>query len=234
MVVLLAERSGADMKKVIVGQCVRLFFIIAALPFVIELLNGQGSASLPAAAVIADASEIGLLVAASVAAGLIFERLRVPAGLILGAVLAAAALGLGGMTKGAAPDAILIPANVVLGGLIGIRFADIGAAELKSCFKAGFGGFIVGLAVASAGAALTAWIGGLPLALTLLAFAPGGLEAMIIMAFALGLDPAYVAAHQIVRYVGLVLLMPVVTAFFLGGVHKNVSAARRGSALDDG
>jgi hypothetical protein len=233
MVILLAEQSAADMKKVIVGQCVRLFFIIAALPFAIEVLNGQAPTSISSTPSIGSFGAIALLVAACVAAGLLFERLSVPAGLILGAVLAAAALSLSGMTTGAAPDMILIPANIVLGGMIGIRFAAIGAGELKSYFAAGLGGFVVGMAVAAAGAALTAWIGGLPLALTLLAFAPGGLEAMIIMSFALGLDPAYVAAHQIVRYVGLVLLMPFVTAMFLGGVHANVSASSHDSTLDD-
>ena len=50
----------------------------------------------------------------------------------------------------------------------------------------------------------------------LVAFAPGGLEAMTIMAFALNLDPAYVGAHQMARYIGLALLMPMVTAYVLG------------------
>jgi hypothetical protein len=58
------------------------------------------------------------------------------------------------------------------------------------------------------------------MALTLLAFAPGGLEAMTIMAFALNLDPAYVAAYQVARYIGLVLPMPAVTGFAL---HRNVA-----------
>jgi hypothetical protein len=40
------------------------------------------------------------------------------------------------------------------------------------------------------------------------------------MAFALNLDPAYVAAHQVARYIGLVLFMPAVTGFVL---HRNVA-----------
>ena len=35
---------------------------------------------------------------------------------------------------------------------------------------------------------------------------------MTIMAFSLNLDPAYVGAHQMARYIGLALLMPAVTA----------------------
>ena len=53
-------------------------------------------------------------------------------------------------------------------------------------------GFLLALALAMAAAALTSTVTGLPLALTLLAYSPGGLDAMTIMALA-SLDPAYVA-----------------------------------------
>ena len=38
---------------------------------------------------------------------------------------------------------------------------------------------------------------------------------LLIMAFSLNLDPAYVGAHQMARYIGLALLMPAVTAYVL-------------------
>jgi hypothetical protein len=234
LVILLAEDSSADMKKVVVGQCVRLLFIIAALPAAIEFLNGSNATVQTAAAQIGSVIEIAILIATATLAGLAFEKLRVPAGLILGAALAAATLVLSGNVQGAAPDAILIPANIVLGSMIAVRFAAINFAELRTYFAASLGGFVLAMAVAAAGAALTSWLGGLPLPLTLLAFAPGGLEAMIIMAFALGLDPAYVAAHQIARYVGLVLLMPFVTGAIIGRTHRNVSVNTDASRLEDG
>ena len=46
------------------------------------------------------------------------------------------------------------------------------------------------------------------------------LEAMTIMAFALPLDPAYVAAHQVARYIGLVLLMPAMSAYLLRSLNN--------------
>jgi uncharacterized membrane protein AbrB (regulator of aidB expression) len=41
-----------------------------------------------------------------------------------------------------------------------------------------------------------------------LAYAPGGVEAMTIMAFALGLDPAFVGAHHVVRLIVLNVFVP--------------------------
>ncbi|MEC7564009.1 MAG: AbrB family transcriptional regulator [SAR324 cluster bacterium] len=49
-----------------------------------------------------------------------------------------------------------------------------------------------------------------------MAYAPGGLEAMIMMAFILDLDPAFVAAHQLVRYIGMILILPFLTQRLLG------------------
>jgi membrane AbrB-like protein len=229
MVILLAGASKADMQRVTISQCVRLFFLIAALPLVIVYISPPAH-SFPATPVIASLLEIIILVGISAAAGLLFERLRVPAGLILGAALASAALGLGDVIHGGAPDSILIPANIILGVMIALRFQGISLAELRVALGDGFAGFAIAMVIAVAGALFTSEVAGLPLALTLLAFAPGGLEAMTIMAFALDLDPAYVAAHQVARYIGLVLLMPAVTRLVL---HRNVPAPQPANVEED-
>ena len=76
------------------------------------------------------------------------------------------------------------------------------------------GGFLLSLAIALVGALAASRIAGVPLADALVAFAPGGLEAMSALGIALGLDPAYVGAHQIARYLGLSIALPVVTGLF--------------------
>ena len=219
IVILLASTSGADMRRVTISQCVRLFFLIAALPAVIVFISPPPVVTSSTAAM-ASIQEIIILVGASAVAGLLFAWLKVPAGLILGAALMSAALGLTGIVRGGAPDSILIPANVILGVMIGLRFKGISWPELRMALGDGFAGFVIAMVIAVVGAVVTSMVADLPLALTLLAFAPGGLEAMTIMAFALNLDPAYVAAHQVARYIGLVLLMPAVTGFVL---HRNVA-----------
>lgn len=58
---------------------------------------------------------------------------------------------------------------------------------------------------------------------------------MTIMAFALDLDPAYVGAHQMVRYLGLALLMPAVTSYLLARMGAQLKALpqARASKLED-
>lgn len=212
----LADEAKADMRRVTISQCIRLFFLVAALPAAIEWFSP------PRAMPTADHGTwagVFILLAAGAAVGLVFDKFRIPAGLILGSIVASAALYLSGIVTGAAPNIILVPANVILGVMIAQRFESFSLAELRHFFNDGFAGFLLALAVSSLGAAIASWFGGLSFALTLLAFAPGGLEAMTIMAFALDLDPAYVAAHQLARYVGIVLLVPPLTAWLMARGH---------------
>jgi len=234
LTLLLASGTKADMRRVTIAQCIRLFFLVAALPAVITWLT-------PHDEVVVTLSQIGgvwdilLLVGVSTAAGYALEWLKVPAGLMLGPMLASAGLELSGLIEGAAPPSILIPANVVLGVMIGARFAHFTFGEFRAALAEGFSGFLIALVIASAGAGVAAYFSSLPFALTLLAFSPGGLDAMTIMAFSLNLDPAYVGAHQMARYIGLALLMPAATAYVLRrmGSHGDVTSQAAAGKLDE-
>lgn len=225
LTLLLASSTNADMRRVTIAQCIRLFFLVAALPTVITWLRPHDEVALTLPQ-IGGLWDILLLVGVSTAAGYVLEWLKVPAGLMLGPMLASAGLELSGLIAGAAPASILIPANVVLGVMIGARFSHFTFVEFRAALAEGFSGFLIALVIASAGAGVAAYFSNLPFALTLLAFSPGGLDAMTIMAFSLNLDPAYVGAHQMARYIGLALLMPAATAYVLRrmGAHGDVTS----------
>lgn len=222
LVLLLASTTKADMRRVTIAQCIRLFFLVAALPSIILWLSPEDILHHPPP-VMTSLKDILVVIAVSAAAGFGLERLRVPAGLMLGPMLASAGLELSGVIHGAAPNSILIPANVVLGVMIALRFNGFTFTEFRQALSEGFSGFLIALAVASAGAGITSMVAGLPFALTLLSFSPGGLDAMTILAFSLDLDPAYVGAHQMARYIGLALLMPMVTAYVLKRMNVDVN-----------
>jgi uncharacterized membrane protein AbrB (regulator of aidB expression) len=78
---------------------------------------------------------------------------------------------------------------------------------------------LIAFAVSMAVAVLFAWpasrIANVPLLSAIIAFAPGGLEAMAMLAFALGLDPLYVAAHHLIRFFGIAFALPFVAAWLM-------------------
>ena len=65
-------------------------------------------------------------------------------------------------------------------------------------------------------AALVTAIVGQPIGDTVVAFAPGAIEAMTVLAFTLGLDPVYVALHHLARFILVAILVPLAMRLFPG------------------
>lgn len=204
-VVAAAIQRGADVRRVAASQSVRLLFLVAVLPPVIGG-HGVAVAALPAVGL----GELALLLGVGLAAGLAAERLGVPAGLLFGAFLASAALHATGVVAAALPVWLTIPAFTILGAFIGTRFAGAEPSFLLRMLPASLGALAIGIVVAAAGAYAAAWATGQGLGGALLAFAPGGIEAMTALAFMLHADPAYVAAHQLARFILIALTLPIV------------------------
>ncbi len=204
---VLAEDARADIPAVAVAQTIRLFALVAILPAIVIMVGNPADITLPNTASTVRDLAVALPVCAVVAFAL--GRLRVPAGVVLGAAVVNATLHLTNVVTGTMPDWLILPGFVVLGAFIGLRFAGITVTDLTRIGIAGFAGLVVVFVVAATGAVLTSLVTGISFANTLLGFAPGGLEAMIILAFALDLDTAYVGTHQIVRFIGLALSMPI-------------------------
>ena len=57
---------------------------------------------------------------------------------------------------------------------------------------------------------LTVWLAGVPIHDTTMAFAPGAMDVMMAVALTLHLDPIFVGAHHLFRFIGVALLMPLV------------------------
>lgn len=208
-VMALASKSEADIRFVAVSQSIRLFFLVAILPVVlIGTSGGLPPAGLPVSATgMADAA---ILVIAAVAAVFVLSMFNVPAATMVGPFLASAVLFGSGMVSGAVQPYVINTAMVVLGAMIGNRFGSIELRMLRRLVFASIGALSVGLAIAFLFAGITVWATGLAFGQVLLAFAPGGLEAMIILAFLFDLDPAYVATHQIARMVGMMVALPAI------------------------
>jgi membrane AbrB-like protein len=164
----------------------------------------------------------GLVVAAALGAMLAY-RLRLPGGLLVGAMAVSGVLHATGLVKVNLPQPVAIMSFVVMGSIIGARFAGTDIWLLRRLTVVGLGALAVGTAVASVFAVAAAVLLSLPVGDVVMAFAPGALEAMTTLAFALDLDPAYVGTHHIARLIFVSLAMPFV-----------VHAIRRRGALPKG
>lgn len=212
-VVALASTTGADLRRVAVSQSIRLFLLVAVIPPLVSAVE-----AMPTVAAVRSVTEplaLLILLAASLSGGLLFRALRVPAGLLSGALAVSSVAHATGWVSGGLPEPLTVAAYVTLGAMIGCRFFGTSLEFLRKIALASFGAFLIGLVVASASALMVALVVDVPLAQILVAFAPGGLDAMTALALALHLDSAFVAAHQLARFIGIAVFAPFVARWVL-------------------
>lgn len=218
-VLAMASEAKVDVRMVAFVQTVRVFLLIAALPGMLLAagLSASVGAIPPSAGVhVATVNDTLIMTVTGVASALIAERLRIPGGLLIGPMLVNGFLHGAGYVQGNIPTLLLLSSFVVLGAFTGTRFVGTTAAMIKRLLVDSIGAFVVALVVCIAFALLAAWLAGENVAKTIVAFAPGGLEAMTILAFMIGLDPAFVGAHHLARFVLIALCLPFVARGLYG------------------
>jgi uncharacterized protein len=132
----------------------------------------------------------------------------VAAPILLGATIVSSVSHGTEWVTGVIPPVIATGGLVLIGLFIAERFRNLQRSTLRRALVAAFGSFTVGMVVAALFAGAAAWLAGVSFANGLVAFAPGGLEAMTVLALILGLDPLYVGIHHLVRFLGIGLVLP--------------------------
>jgi membrane AbrB-like protein len=171
-----------------------------------------------------DLVELAILAIASTAAAVALLRLRVPGGLMFGAMAASGLLHGSGFIHAAPPWWLTGAAVITLGAVAGSRFANTTPRMLAGYLGAAFGSFAVAIAVASGFVLVLTSVAPLPIADVVVAFAPGAQDTMMVLALALHLDPVYVGAHHLVRFLIVNLTVPVLAA----RIAKRAARPRRG------
>jgi len=210
--VAITRELGGDERIVSVIQYLRVGMVTATMPIVATAVFGAahvgvGSGPEPAASpwylglvLVAVCSLVGVPVA---------NRLHLPAGALLGPMVVALALSLGGLTFGATvPEPLVDVAYAVIGWQAGLRFTR---PALRTVLR------VLPLAIALI-LAIVAACAGLGLILSratdttlldgYLATTPGGVYAVLATAISSGGDVTFVVAVQVLRVILMLLVAP--------------------------
>lgn len=207
-ILLIAHERQADITAIAAVQLFRLIMLILILPPLIAV--GSALPVVDSTTSAMSFASVAGLAAAALPAGLLLHRLQVPAALLLGAMLASATLTGSGIVAGDFPDPLASLGFTLIGAFIGERFRSMRRRDLVRLAPAALAAFVVSTIVAVAFAEAASLLLGVSQAAALMAFAPGGLEAMAILAFTLAIDPVYVAAHHLVRFMAIGLTVPLI------------------------
>jgi membrane AbrB-like protein len=200
-VMALSAEFGCDLRGIAIVQVMRVLLIVLGLPAGLALF---GSTVEPVMVTRggSDASlvELAVLVTVSTLSALAMWRMRFSGGLMLGAMVGSAVLHGVDLIHASLPWWAGSAAVLTLGAVAGARFANTSPRMLLSYLGAAFGSFAVAAAVAASFALIVVALLPFRIADVTVAFAPGAQDTMMVLALAMHLDPIYVGAHHLTRF----------------------------------
>jgi membrane AbrB-like protein len=210
-VMAMAAECGADLRAVGIVQTLRLLILAVGIPVGLAVLGLTGPSPPPASLVsLLDApGEFVVLLALSASMAAVLLKVGFPGGLIFGPLVMSAALHGAGLVHVTLPPWLTSIAMVGLGAVAGSRFSGTSFPVLLRYLGAGLGAFVVSVSIAASFAVFAASVVSLRISDAVVAYSPGAVDVMMILALALHLDPVFVGAHHLARLFSVTLALPV-------------------------
>jgi membrane AbrB-like protein len=215
--VLVGGAMGGDERTIALNHAARILLVVFVLPFWFRYFGAYDAAARAAADTwLMDLPPLDLLVLAGcgVVGTYLARAIGAPAYHLIGPMVLSAAIHFAGVTASRPPGELIAVAQVVVGASIGCRFTGIPVTQVGRTLLLAGGGAAILLAVSAGFAVALQALTGLSAAALILAFSPGGLTEMSLVALALGVEAAFVSTHHLVRVMIVVMLAPL--AFRLG------------------
>jgi membrane AbrB-like protein len=201
---VMGESFGGRVDRIVFAQSLRVLVVVIAVPFALTYSGAHGADLYSPAAVPFDAWKLAALLGLGLAAGALAWRVGMPNPFMLGPLLCAIALTIGGIELSSIPVWITNAAQLLLGCALASRFEKAFLHGLGRYAVAVLASIAFALVLAVAFSAGLAWMTGLAFPSLVLATAPGGIAEMCITAKVLQLGVPLVTAAHVTRV--LVLL----------------------------
>lgn len=213
--VVLGAAAGGNEQDIALTQGLRVLLLVMSAPLIVLVITGVVANGHGDSQSVQMTLQEGILTAVcAVITATVFNKLRVPASYMTGAMAASMVLHVSGIVEGNLPGWLLAGSLLILGSAIGSRFSNVNISTLIRL--AGYSVLATLVVLAFTGAVawfVSGWLN-LDFIAVLLAFAPGGVAEMSLIALALNVEPSFVAFHHIVRIFEIVLLAPILAKWF--------------------
>ena len=208
---ILAEDEKSDLSQVATSHLIRLIIIITVFPFIVNSMH-EASDTVVNNTIIENQNIYHLLILIffSIILILIFDKLKIPAALLTGTLVASGFLQVSELASYKFSPNIINYCLLILGSSVGCRFADKSFNEIIKnalhSFVATFMLVVLGL--------LAACVAGMLIDKNfftlLLSYCPGGIYEVAVIAIFFNLDPEFVAFHHIIRLLMILFIVPVI------------------------
>ena len=208
---ILAEDEKSDLSRVATSHLIRLIIIITVFPFFVNSFI-ETESLMTSEKIIEDQNifHLLILIALSIILILVLDKLKIPAALLAGTLVASGFLQITEIASYKLPPNIIDYCLLILGSSVGCRFADKTFNEIAKnaihSFVATFFLVILGL--------IAALVAGLVIEkdffTLLLSYCPGGIYEVAVIAIFFDLDPEFVSFHHIIRLLLILFIVPII------------------------
>ncbi len=211
--IIAGMENGGDPRRIGLCHAARIFLVVLSIPALLALFGHDVSTAgrMEGAPGILDTDAVSILwlVGCAVVGMFIGRLLRLPAAPFLGPMIASALIHAMGWSDFRTPGELVIVAQLVLGTIVGCRFVGATPREVGTILLLSVGSTGIILIVTVLFALGLGAISGRGFAPLLVAYSPGGLVEMNLIALALGIETSFVAVHHVVRVVLVMFSAPI-------------------------
>ena len=219
---ILAEDEKSDLSQVATAHLIRLIIIITVFPFIVNSFHDTESIQIiESINENQNISHLLMLIVLSIILIIFFDKLKIPAALLAGTLVASGFLQITEIASYKLPANIIDYCLLILGSSVGCRFADKTFKEVAKntvhSFVATFLLVLLGL--------VAAFVAGFVIDKNfftlLLSYCPGGIYEVAVIAIFFDLDPEFVSFHHIIRLLMILFVVPIILKF----VYRNKKPA---------
>lgn len=200
--ILLSEANEGDSRFVALSHAVRVSIVVLTVPFVVQLMSGMVLGACPPSGMPFSATPIPDLLwfaATCIVAALLAGQVRSATALFLVPLLVSTLLHASGLAPFAVPREMGIAAQLVIGLSLGCRFRGMQLRRVGTGMLWATGASIILIGVALLFAFLLEQVTGQNRLALLLAYSPGGVAEMSLVALAAHLEVAFVVLNHLTR-----------------------------------
>ncbi|MCW5773480.1 MAG: AbrB family transcriptional regulator [Rhodospirillaceae bacterium] len=209
--VIVGRELGGDDRIIALVHGARILMVVMVIPFGFVLFEhySQASRPPPGGALLDLPWREALILAACALSGATLARwIGMPAAFVTGPMFLSAAVHLLGWSEARPPAVLVQMAQIVLGSGVGARFAGVSPITILRVLGLSVGSTVVMVALTLGFAVVLHSATDTSIQAVILAYSPGGLAEMSLVALALAIDSAFVATHHVVRIVMIVVVAP--------------------------
>ena len=211
---ILAESQKTDLSHVATSHLIRLIIIVTIFPFFVNsYYDAELGEFVQETLKDQNISNLFVLIIFSIFLILIFDRVKVPAALLSGTLVASGLLQITDIAFYQISPRIVDYCLLILGASVGCRFADKTFNEVaKNAFHSFIATFLLVLLGVVAAFAASLIIDKNFFTL-LLSYCPGGIYEVAVIAIFFNLDPEFVSFHHIIRLLMILFVVPIILRF---------------------